>query len=123
MKITPYLLALNGFKPYEGRQECWTITNKSTRTLGMITVTIEPACSKGAWKLNYTGPCVSCDLYVTRFEDLQKFLDVMAANQYDYEDIKPVTVNIPHIYFAGWWARGNWDQENFDEYKYKYKNK
>lgn len=122
MKITPYLLALNGFDPYEGRKNCFERINTSVRNGLQIRVNIEPTGIQGAWMVNYTAPGVICHLYVKEFHELQSFLELISKNRLGYEDIQPVLVGIPKTYFEKWWSRGNFDQDNFDQFTYKYKN-
>ena len=120
MKITPYLLWLNGFEPYEGRTECWkrvTFNPLTARTIEMI---VEPACNNCLWKVYYHASGVSCEFYVKTYQDLMKFSEVMANNRHGYTDVEPIVLTIPDFYTENDWERGDLDQGLFDEKIYQY---
>lgn len=120
MKITPYLLHLNGFTPYKGRKECWERLNTSKLSGHDIWMMVEPACAYGDWHVQYVAPGVKCDFYVHTFQDLMAFSEVMARNRHGYTDVDPIEVYVPNIYTEYDWERGEYDQFAWNEREYRY---
>lgn len=124
MKITPYLLWLNGFQNYAGRQQCWRRIEKSPLSGHTIEMQVEPAAIQGLWLVRYrsTGVrCpVSCDCYLKTFQDLMSLSEVFARNCHGYTDVNPIEIYVPHSYVEDDWERGDYDQMSFDAYKYRY---
>lgn len=120
MKITPYLLWLNGFKPYEGRTECWRRVEINPFTTNTIEMIVEPACFNCVWKVYYRAPEVKCELYIKTFQDLMKFSEVMSNNRHGFTEVHPIVLTIPNFYTENDWERGDLDQGLFDEKIYQY---
>ena len=120
MKITPYLLWLNGFQNYAGRQQCWRRVEKSPLSDHTIEMQVEPACNNGLWLVRYRAIGTTCDCYLKTFQDLMALSEVFARNCHGYSDVNPIEIYIPKAYTTGDWIRGDYDQSTFDEYKYRY---
>ena len=122
MKITPYLLWLNGFQNYAGRHQCWRRVEKSPFSNHKIEMQVEPACIDGLWLVRYRAQDTTCDCYLRTFNDLMSLSEVFARNRHGYSDVDPIEIYVPHTYAQDDWERGDLDQQSFDEYKYKYCN-
>lgn len=120
MKITPYLLWLNGFQPFVGRQQCWYRIEKSPLSGHTIEMQVEPACINGLWLVRYGALDTSCACYLKTFQDLMSLSEVFARNRHGYSDVNPIEIYVPHTYVEDDWERGDYDQMSFDEYKYRY---
>ena len=124
MKITPYLLYLNGFDNHGGRNNCWRRVETGKLSDHKIEMQVEPAAIQGLWLVRYrsTGVrCpVSCDCYLKTFQDLMALSEVFARNREGYTDVEPIEVYIPNMYSLDDWERGEYDQFGFNEYKYSY---
>ena len=126
MKITPYLLYLNGFDIYAGRINCWRKIEWGKHSEHVIEIQVEPAAIQGLWLVQYnvTGVrCpVSCSCYLKTWQDLVDFSKLFERNHEGYTNVKPIKIKIPEIYTHNNWERGIYDQVNFDVYKYSYKS-
>lgn len=120
MKITPYLLWLNGFQNQAGRQQCWRRVEKSPLSDHTIEMQVEPACINGLWLVRYRALDTKCDCYLRTFQDLMALSEVFANNRHGYTDVDPIEIYVPHTYVQDDWERGDLDQQSFDEYKYRY---
>ena len=124
MKITPYLLYINGFDNYGGRNNCWRRIETGKPSDHKIEMQVEPAAIQGLWLVRYrsTGVrCpVSCDCYLKTFQDLMALSEIFARNREGYTDVKPIEICVPEIYTSGDWERGDYDQFAFNEKTYQY---
>lgn len=120
MKITPYLLWLNGFENYAGRQQCWKRIEKSPLSGHTIDMQVEPACRGGLWLVRYRAQDTRCDCYLRSFQDLMKLSEVLANNRDGYTDVNPIEIYVPHTYVENGWERGSEDQDSFNDILYMY---
>ena len=120
MKITPYLLQLNGFETYPGRKNCWRRVNKGHKTGHVIEMQVEPAGINGLWLVQYRALDTTCNCYLKTFQDLMSLSEVFARNRHGYTDVEPIEVYVPNIYTECDWERGEYDQFGFDENTYEY---
>lgn len=128
MKITPYLLWLNGFEPCDVETGCWRriISNQVSNpaSLHTIEMIIFPA-ENGLWDVRYyvygVPACgADCRFLVQTYQDLMKFSGVMANNRHGYTDVEPIILTIPSQYTENDWERGDLDQALFNEKTYRY---
>lgn len=124
MKITPYLLYINGFDIYGGRNNCWRRIESNPASGHNIEMTVEPAAIQGLWLVSYRANqvrCpVCCDVYLKSFQDLMALSEIFARNREGYTDVKPIEICIPEIYTREDWERGDYDQFAFNEKTYQY---
>ena len=119
MKITPYLLWLNGFEPYNVGTGCWRQMLSNPITSHTMEMIISPA-NNGLWDIRYHAYGVDCGFRVRTYQDLMKFSEVMANNRHGYTDVGPIMLTIPSQYTENDWERGDLDQNLFNEKTYQY---
>lgn len=120
MKITPYLLYINGFDNYAGRNNCWRRIESNPVSGHNIEMQVEPACINGLWLVRYRAMDTTCDCYLKSFQDLMALSEIFARNREGYTDVKPIEICIPEIYTRRDWERGDYDQFAFNEKTYQY---
>lgn len=136
MKITPYLLVLNGFKEVETswgsywkRVEIDKPKNDWGQWEFIIDITPGDYCGEfapvkyeaaGVWTVSVTAPGLYLHMHIKDFCDLMALSEVIARNQHGFEQIHPIEIYVPEVYVANDWERGDWDQERWDEINYKY---
>lgn len=124
MKITPYLLWLNGFENLG--MNLWKRVEKGLFSGHEIHFQIEPTLEDtGLWLIRYFVfkdgvACQRCEFCTRSFQDLMQFSEVMARNRYGYSDVDPIEIYVPHTYTQNDWERGDYDQLAFNETTYSY---
>ena len=136
MKITPYLLALNGFQEVENthmhywhRMETYKPKNSWGQWEFIIDITPGNYCGEfepvkyettGVWTVSVAAPGLYLHMHIKDFRDLMALSEVIARNQHGFEQIPPIEIYVPEVYTANDWERGEFDQKHWDEINYKY---
>ena len=133
MKITPYLLALNGFTQVTGVGiEFWRRVEVGHNGLKHLIIDIKQGNGHedgyqnveydvpGVWHVDVYGPGVFVALQVKQFQDLMALSEIIARNQHGFTDVPPIEIGVPDIYTANDWERGDYDQYLWDDHSYSY---
>lgn len=136
MKITPYLLALNGFQVVENtdthywrRMETYKPGNSWGEWQFIIDITPGNKCGEfvpvkyeaiGVWNVSVAAPGLYMHIHIKDFYDLIAISEVIARNQHGFENIPSVEIHVPEIYVENNWERGEFDQSHWDDRSYSY---